>query len=104
MTAEPLAVTVVWATTAAQDIVPVALPVGATAGDAIARSGLVARHGIDLGTMRLGIRGRRASADTVLADGDRVEICRPLVADPKEARRLRAGAQAAPAGRRPGKA
>ena len=39
---------------------------------------------------RLGIFGRRASADTVLTDGDRIEIYRPLRLDPKEARRRRA--------------
>jgi uncharacterized protein len=94
MSTAPLTVTVVWATTAVQEIVPVVLPAGATAGDAVARSGLVARHGIDLGATRLGIHGRRVGADAVLADGDRVEICRPLIADPKEARRIRATASA----------
>ena len=79
------------------------MPAGATAGDAVARSGLVATHRIDLGATRLGIRGRRVDADTVLADGDRVEICRPLVADPKDARRMRAGAHGAPGSKRPGK-
>lgn len=39
---------------------------------------------------RLGIFGRRVSADTVLTDGDRIEIYRPLTLDPKEARRRRA--------------
>jgi putative ubiquitin-RnfH superfamily antitoxin RatB of RatAB toxin-antitoxin module len=37
-----------------------------------------------------GIYGRRVTLDTKLADGDRVEIYRPLRADPKEARRQRA--------------
>ncbi len=92
MSAAPITVSVVWATNGVQEIVPVVLPAGATAGDAVARSGLVARHGIDLGATRLGIRGRRVGAHTVLADGDRVEICRPLIADPKDARRIRAAA------------
>lgn len=39
---------------------------------------------------RLGIFSRRAAPDDVLADGDRVEIYRPLTLDPKEARRRRA--------------
>ena len=39
--------------------------------------------------MRVGIFGRVMEADTVLRDGDRVEIYRPLEADPKEARRAR---------------
>ena len=93
MSAAIVVVTVVWATPAVQDIVPLALPAGATAGDAVARSGLVDRYRIDLSTTRLGIGGRRVREDTVLANGDRVEICRPLVADPKEARRARASAR-----------
>jgi uncharacterized protein len=86
-------VTVVWATAAVQEMVALELPAGAVAGDALARSGLVERHRIDQGAMRLGIHGRLVRESTVLADGDRVEICRPLVADPKEARRARAGAR-----------
>ena len=88
-----VAVTVAWATPAVQDVVPLALPAGATVGDAIARSGLVDRYRIDLGAARLGIRGRRVREDTVLANGDRVEICQPLIADPKDARRARAVAR-----------
>jgi putative ubiquitin-RnfH superfamily antitoxin RatB of RatAB toxin-antitoxin module len=37
-----------------------------------------------------GIHGRRVPLDTALADGDRVEVYRPLQADPKAARRRRA--------------
>ena len=59
------------------------LPTGSTVGDAVAASGLE-------GTGRVGIYGKVVPAGTVLADGDRVEIYRPLRADPKEARRARA--------------
>jgi hypothetical protein len=97
-----VAVTVVWATTAVQDVVPLALPAGATVGDALARSGLVDRYLIDLRAMGLAIRGRRVREDSVHVDGDRVEICRPLIADPKAARRARAGARAAAPKRRGG--
>ena len=45
---------------------------------------------IDLATAKLGIFSKVARKDTVLADGDRVEIYRPLIADPKEARKKRA--------------
>jgi putative ubiquitin-RnfH superfamily antitoxin RatB of RatAB toxin-antitoxin module len=41
------------------------------------------------------IHGQRVTADTVLRDGDRVELLRPLVADPKDARRRRAGTRGA---------
>ena len=40
-------------------------------------------------TAPLGIFGKRVKDDTVLRDGDRIEVYRPLVADPKDARRKR---------------
>lgn len=64
---------------------------GATVGEAIAASGLrEAWPWIGIEPERLGIFARKAGFDTVLDDGDRVEIYRPLKIDPKEARRLRA--------------
>ena len=64
---------------------------GATVGEAIARSGALAEFPeIDLARNRVGIHGRLVSLGARLGDGDRVEILRPLVADPKEARRRRA--------------
>lgn len=72
------------------DEVVLTLPVGATLADAVRCSGLVERHsGIDPATARVGIWGRTKPPDTVLRERDRVEIYRPLVVDPKEARRLR---------------
>ena len=44
---------------------------------------------VDVHTAPLGIFGKRVKDDTVLHDGDRIEIYRPLVADPKDARRKR---------------
>jgi putative ubiquitin-RnfH superfamily antitoxin RatB of RatAB toxin-antitoxin module len=64
--------------------VTVQLPAGATVRDAVAASGLCA----DL--RAVGIFGRRVRGDAPLADGDRVEIYRPLLLDPKERRRQRA--------------
>ena len=46
--------------------------------------------GVDLGHGSLGIFGRLIRADHALQDGDRIEIYRPLTADPKAARRARA--------------
>jgi len=64
---------------------------GSTVGDAIHASGLLARcPEIDMNRNRVGIFGRLAQLDTPLRNGDRVEIYRPLRADPKEARRRRA--------------
>lgn len=45
---------------------------------------------IELATCKVGIYGRLASLETVLRDRDRIEIYRPLIADPMEARRRRA--------------
>jgi putative ubiquitin-RnfH superfamily antitoxin RatB of RatAB toxin-antitoxin module len=89
-TAATIAVAVCWASPAVQEVVPLALPAGATVAEAIARSALVEAYGIDLAAARFGIRGRLVRASTVLADGDRIDVCRPLVADPKDARRARA--------------
>jgi hypothetical protein len=86
-----LRVEVVYALPASEDAVPVALPPGAKALDAVRASGVLERHPeIDLNTCRLGIYGKVVAADAPLAHGDRVEIYRPLAMDPKEARRRRA--------------
>jgi putative ubiquitin-RnfH superfamily antitoxin RatB of RatAB toxin-antitoxin module len=67
------------------------LAVGATAEEAIRRCGILEHYPeIDLAENKLGIFGKLAKPDTVLRDRDRVEIYRPLVADPKEVRRRRA--------------
>ena len=64
---------------------------GSTVGEAIRASGLLAQcPEIDINRNRVGIFGRLAKLDTPLQDGDRVEIYRPLNADPKEVRRRRA--------------
>lgn len=68
----------------------VTLPEGATARDAIEASGLAqARPGVDWRACGIGIWGRKAGAEHVLRDGDRVEVYRPLLVDPKLARRER---------------
>jgi putative ubiquitin-RnfH superfamily antitoxin RatB of RatAB toxin-antitoxin module len=86
-------VSVAWATPAVQDVVQVELPPGATVGAAIAASGLLDRYGVARDSVRPGIRGRLVRDDTVAEDGDRIDLCRPLAVDPKEARRLRAAAR-----------
>jgi hypothetical protein len=63
---------------------------GTTLLEAIHASGLPAQYPqLALDGCKLGIFGKVREAATVLRDGDRVEIYRPLVADPKEARRRR---------------
>jgi len=69
------------------------LPDGATVATAVADSGLAAeRPDVRLGDDCLGVFGRRVKPDRVLRDGDRVEVYRPLLLDPMEARRRRADA------------
>ena len=93
-------VTVIWAAPGVQDLIPVTLPPGATVADAVARSGVMERYALDASRVAYAVFGRRAAAGTTLVDGDRVEIMRPLVADPKEARRRRALAKPLPKGGR----
>ena len=65
---------------------------GATVRLAVERSGILQRApGIDLANARVGIFGKITRLDAPLRNGDRVEIYRPLIADPKQARRDRAG-------------
>lgn len=72
--------------------VAVELPVGARVLDAIRASGAMrGEAAADISTQAVGIWGRSVSLEAELAEGDRVEIYRPLAMDPKEARRLRAG-------------
>jgi putative ubiquitin-RnfH superfamily antitoxin RatB of RatAB toxin-antitoxin module len=71
--------------------VDVEVRAGSRALDAIRASGLLERFAeIDISSQSVGIWGRRAGLDSVLCEGDRVEIYRPLALDPKEARRRRA--------------
>lgn len=86
-----IAVSVVYAEPECVFTTELSLPKGATVADAIERSGIrAARPDIAIRDDRLGIFSRKASPDTTLRDGDRVEIYRPLLIDPKEARRKRA--------------
>ncbi|HIP53673.1 MAG TPA: RnfH family protein [Chromatiales bacterium] len=64
---------------------------GATIEEVIQRSGILERFPeIDLKKNKVGVFGKAARLDRVLEEGDRVEIYRPLIADPKEARKRRA--------------
>jgi putative ubiquitin-RnfH superfamily antitoxin RatB of RatAB toxin-antitoxin module len=74
--------------------VTVELAAGATVRHAITASGVLARFPlIDSTTQGIGIFGEPVALDDALQDGDRVELYRPLIADPKEARRARAGSR-----------
>ena len=65
---------------------------GTTIREAALQSGLeVEFPELDLQQAPLGIFGKAVKDKTVLRDGDRIEVYRPLLIDPKEARRKRAG-------------
>jgi hypothetical protein len=85
-----LRVAVAWLGVDGQDVVTLELPAGASAGDAIERSGLLAAWGIAAAGVVAAIRGRPVAHSAPVGDGDRVDLTRPLVADPKEIRRRRA--------------
>lgn len=65
------------------------LPPGATVMQALQASGVLQRQGLQPEGLRLGVWGRACEPGAVLREGDRVEIYRGLLVDPKEARRLR---------------
>lgn len=81
-------VEVAYAREAGQFLVPVKGAPGLTLGEAIERSGILRRAAeIDLAVNKVGIHGKLAKLDQALANGDRVEIYPPLIADPKQATR-----------------
>lgn len=88
---EIIRVEVVYALPEKQEIFAVKLPAGSTAGEAIKASGVQERFPeIDLAKNKIGIFAKLAKPETPLRDKDRVEIYRPLIADPKEVRKQRA--------------
>ena len=76
------------------EVVALTLTDGASVADAVRQSGMHRRHGLRLGTLVMSLWGKRCESSTGLREGDRVELCRPLVVDPMQARRLRDKAQA----------
>ena len=78
-----------------QKIVELCVDFGTTLKQAIERSGIMEHFPeIDLMKNKVGVFGKLRSLQQTLRDGDRVEIYRPLIADPKEVRRQRAAASA----------
>jgi uncharacterized protein len=91
-----ITVTVVYALPDAATEVEVRVAPGATVAEAIERSGLAATlPGADIAGAPVGIFGKRVRRDTVLDNGDRIEVYRRLIADPKAARRRRAAPRSA---------
>ena len=82
---------VVYALTDEQILLKKSVPAGTTVAGAIQASGVLDKHPeIDLDRNKIGIFGKLTKADAMVRDKDRIEIYRPLIADPKEVRRKRA--------------
>jgi putative ubiquitin-RnfH superfamily antitoxin RatB of RatAB toxin-antitoxin module len=86
-----LEIEVVYALPDTQTVIALTVPAGTTVGEAIARSEIAVKHPeIKWDWIETAVFGRRVSSATLLNAYDRVELCRPLIADPKLARRRRA--------------
>ncbi|CUT18217.1 MULTISPECIES: RnfH family protein [Candidatus Ichthyocystis] len=91
MSTENFNVKVVYALREEAVIISLSVPVGSRIEDAIKMSGMLDRFPkIDLNQQKVGIYGRLHDLSAAVSDGDRVEIYRPILVDPKEIRRLRA--------------
>ena len=91
MNPESIHVEVIYALAEAQPLLRVQLAEGATVDDEIRASGVLAAFpDIDLTKNKVGIFSKLVKLDEIVRDKDRVEIYRPLIADPKEVRRKRA--------------
>lgn len=88
---ERFRVEVVYALAERQVLLSVDVEAGTTVRLAIEQSGIAGHFpGLDLEKSPVGIFGRRVKPETLVRDGDRIEIYRPLIADPKALRRQRA--------------
>ncbi|MDC0182622.1 RnfH family protein [Nitrosomonadales bacterium] len=74
-----------------QIIIPILVTKDISVKEAIELSGIIKKFKeIDLSLNQVGIFGKLTTLDKILRDRDRIEIYRPLIADPKEIRRKRA--------------
>lgn len=91
MTEKQFSIEVVFALPDKQTLLEVVIEEGTTVEQAIQKSGMLKRYPeIDLAKNKVGIWNRTCKLSELLRDGDRIEIYRPLIADPKEVRRRRA--------------
>ena len=88
---EHIHIEVAYATPKEQLIIPLKVPITMTAEQVIEQSEIVKKFPeIDLKQNKIGIFSKPCALNTQLRDGDRIEIYRPLLADPKEIRKRRA--------------
>jgi hypothetical protein len=88
VSAERIAIVVACAEAGRQTVLALEVNAGCTAGEAVERSGILALHpALDGESCGVGIFGAEVPRDRVLVAGDRVEVLRPLIEDPRERRR-----------------
>jgi putative ubiquitin-RnfH superfamily antitoxin RatB of RatAB toxin-antitoxin module len=88
---EQITIEVVFAKLDEQVMEQLHVPSDTTIEEAIRQSGILDRFPeIDLAHNKVGVFGKAAALQSTLHDGDRIEIYRPLIADPKQARKKRA--------------
>jgi putative ubiquitin-RnfH superfamily antitoxin RatB of RatAB toxin-antitoxin module len=91
MNTENINIELVYALPQEQALLKFNVPAGTTLGDAVRLSGILEKYPeIDPAKAKYGIFGKLSKADVVMRERDRIEIYRPLIADPKEVRRKRA--------------
>jgi len=89
--AETKAVELAYATPAKQSLLSLTVDAAATVEQIIQLSGMLSSFPeIDLSQNKVGIWSRPVKLDDIVQSGDRIEIYRPLIADPKDLRRRRA--------------
>jgi putative ubiquitin-RnfH superfamily antitoxin RatB of RatAB toxin-antitoxin module len=83
-----LSISVVYALPERQEVVKLSVPAGTSVAQAVSLSKLSLRFPrIEAEPLRCAIFGRAVQADHIVSDGDRIELLRPLLIDPKEHRR-----------------
>ena len=86
-----VSVEVVFARPGEQALEQLQVPAGSTVESVIRQSGVLERFPeIDLANNKVGVFGKATALSATVNEGDRIEIYRPLIADPKEARKKRA--------------
>jgi putative ubiquitin-RnfH superfamily antitoxin RatB of RatAB toxin-antitoxin module len=89
--AETIPVEVAYALSDRQIVLALDVVADATVAEVITQSGILEQFpGIDLGENKVGVFGKLGKLTDTLHAGDRVEIYRPLIADPKKVRKQRA--------------
>lgn len=91
MSVEQLLIEVVYALPDKQTLLSLHVDENSTIEQAIQSSGILEQYPqIDLKKNKVGVWNKAAKLTDILEDGDRIEIYRPLIADPKEVRKRRA--------------